>query len=559
VDNRTKSAHDAEEAVARSSRAFRHLVFEAALHHHQAGHLQDAEHLCGAVLAQNPNHADSLHLLAAIAYQAQCHDRALDLVRQAMSAEIAATSGDGTRNHISSLLAFNTAIAVTHTDLGTMLLQHGHLDEAIACYRRALVIRPNLAGAHSNLGIALTQKGLAEAAIACFQAALTIEPGFPKAYNNMGNALQHLGRLEDAVACFRSALAGEPESPQALNNLGNALKDLGQLNEAITSFRSALAIAPDYPEAHFNLATALLAQGDLAAGWPEYEWRWRAPQMIKAARGFAQPQWRGQSAEGRTLLIYAEQGFGDILQFCRYAPLAAARGLRVILEAPKPLARLLRSIPNVDRVVTFGEPLPHFDLQCPMLSMPLALGTTLATIPAPVPYLHADPAQVETWRRRLATTANKGPRIGLVWAGQSRSHVPALAAIDRRRSLPPDRLAPLFDLSDIHFVSLQKDGPKAPAHFPIVDVMPEMEDFADTAALIANLDLVISVDTAVAHLAAALGKPVWLLDRFDSCWRWFTGRRDSPWYPTLRVYRQPRPNDWDSVLAEVARDLATFG
>jgi hypothetical protein len=230
----------------------------------------------------------------------------------------------------------------------------------------------------------------------------------------------------------------------------------------------------------------------------------------------------------------------------------------VILEVPKPLARLLRGLAGVDQVLVRGEALPEFDLHCPMLSMPLALGTTVETIPAAVPYLHADTAQAAAWQARLGAMGRAGPRVGLVWAGNSRAHSPTGAALDRRRSIAPERLAPLFEQPGLHFVSLQKDGPAAPAHFPLSDVMHELADFADTAAMVANLDLVISVDTSVAHLAAALGKPVWLLDRFDPCWRWLLGRRDSPWYPTLRLYRQPLPGDWDSVLAEVARDLHAF-
>ena len=348
---------------------------------------------------------------------------------------------------------------------------------------------------------------------------------------------------------MRRALALKPNYPEAHSNLGGALADQGRLDEAAAHFRRAVALRPDYPEAHSNLGMVLLALGDLAAGWKEFEWRWKMPHVVKAARSFAQPRWRGDAAEGRTLLIHAEQGFGDTVQLCRYAPLAASRGLRVILAVQEPLVRLLRCLPAVDRVVRQGEALPPFDLHCPMLSLPSALATAAASIPSAAPYLHADPAQVAAWRTRLAELGDKDLRIGLAWAGN-----PDLPT-DRRRSLAPDRLAPLLDVSGLHFCSLQKSGPAAPDAFPLTDLMDGVGDFADTAALIANLDLVISVDTAVAHLAAALGKPVWLLNRFDSCWRWQASRRDSPWYPTLRLYRQPRPGEWGPVLAEVVRDL----
>jgi hypothetical protein len=394
-----------------------------------------------------------------------------------------------------------------------------------------------------------------DAAIACFRHALHLKPDFPEARNNLGNALREQRQLDDAIACYRVAIGLRPDYPEAHNNLGTALMEQGRLDEAAASYRNAILYKPDYPDPHANLATVLLAQGDMAAGWREYEWRWEMRQMIGGRRGFAQPQWQGEAAEGRTLLIHAEQGYGDTLQFCRYATLAAAAGLRVIIEAPKPLVRLLRSVPGVDLVLRSGAELPAFDLHCPMLSLPLALGTTLATIPGATPYLHAEAAQAASWQARLAAIAGGGPRIGLVWAGNPGLSLPAKAAMDRRRSLSPEQLAPLLETPGMRFFNLQKDGPAAPAQFPLVDVMGEMGDFADTAALIVNLDLVISVDTAVAHLAGALGKPVWLLNRFDTCWRWLTGRCDSPWYPTLRIYRQPRPADWDAVLAEVARDL----
>jgi hypothetical protein len=303
---------------------------------------------------------------------------------------------------------------------------------------------------------------------------------------------------------------------------------------------------------------ALLADGDFAAGWREYEWRLKKPQRITSVRPFLQPQWHGEAAEGRRLLIHPEQGYGDTLQFCRFAALATARGFHVTLEVQRPLVRLLQSLGGVAQVVGRGDELPEFDVHCPIMSLPLALGTTLETIPAAPAYLHANVQQVARWRRRLAVMEpihdRRTARIGLVWAGSPRLNSPRATAVDRRRSMPPDRWAPLFEIKGLAFFSLQKDGPSA-GGAPIIDLMGEMDDFADTAALIANLDLVIAVDTAVAHLAAALGKPVWLLERFDSCWRWLRGRRDTPWYPHMRLYRQPSAGGWESVMSEIACDL----
>lgn len=266
--------------------------------------------------------------------------------------------------------------------------------------------------------------------------------------------------------------------------------------------------------------------------------------MHGAARKFAQPQWQGEAAPGKILLIHAEQGFGDTLQFCRYAPLAAARGLRVILQVQKPLASLLQTLPGIAQVIAQGEAPPRFDLHIPMLSLPLVFGTDLASIPAPAA-LQADAGSVALWHARLPP----GPRIGLAWAGS-----PDLIA-DRQRSIPPAALAPLFGVTGVNFISLQKTGPALPEGFAVFNAMDEMEDFSGTAALVENLDLVLTVDTAIAHLAASLGKPVWLLNRFDGCWRWLRGRADSPWYPTVTIFRQSRPGDWTSVLAEVTQRL----
>jgi tetratricopeptide (TPR) repeat protein len=479
-------------------------VFVTALHHFQAARLVEAERLFRQVLAADPRHADSLHLLGVIAYQTGRHDSAADLIGEAIT--------------------INPREFSYRSNLGNLLLRQGRVDEAAALYRTAIDIKPD----------------------------------HPVARYNLGNARREQRRLDEAVACYCAAIGLKPDYPEAHHNLGLALQEQGRWDEGVSCYRKAIELRPDYSEAHYNLAMALLACGEMAAGWIEHEWRWTPPQFINVRRGFSQPQWRGQAAAGRALLIHAEQGLGDTIQFCRYAPLAAARGLRVILEVPNPLVRLIRSLPGVDKVVAQGEALPQFDLHCPMLSMPMALGTTITTIPSNIPYLHADAWQVAAWQTRLAALQNRGHRVGLVWAGNPRKQLRATAAIDRRRSIAPERLAPLLELPGLHFFSLQKDGPATPDRFPLTDFMAEMGDFADTAALIANLDLIISVDTSVAHLAAAMGKPVWLLDRFDACWRWLVGRRDSPWYPGLRLYRQPQPGDWHSVLAEVARDLRSL-
>jgi hypothetical protein len=328
---------------------------------------------------------------------------------------------------------------------------------------------------------------------------------------------------------------------------------LGRSAEADASFREALRLQPDQADAHANRGMALLLAGQFEEGWREFEWRWKTAFMATRARNFAAPLWNGEAIGDRVLLLHAEQGLGDTLQFCRYAPLITG-GARVVLEVQASLVRLLSRLPGVAQIVARGESLPPFDLHCPLLSLPRAFGTTLETIPAATPYLAADPAEATLWRKRLASLP--GLRVGLVWAGGPRTPVPKLIAIDMRRSLTLKTLAPLAEVSGVSFVSLQKSSPAAQAANPppgmaLADFSVELHDFAATAALIEALDLVISVDTSVVHLAGALGKPVWLLNRFDNCWRWMLKREDSPWYPTLRQFRQPSAGDWSSVISAV--------
>jgi hypothetical protein len=339
--------------------------------------------------------------------------------------------------------------------------------------------------------------------------------------------------------------------------LGAALHDIRRTGEAEASYREALRLKQDFADAHVNLGYALLLAGRYEEGWREHEWRWRGRHLRAGARGFTAPLWCGDPIGTRTLLLHSEQGLGDTLQFCRYAALIEP-GARVVLEVPPPLTRLMASLPGDALIVAHGEPLPAFDLHCPLLSLPLAFGTTLEKIPAGVPYLAADLGAAAEWRRWLA--ALPGLRVGLVWAGGARRESPDLAAVDARRSMSLATMAPLGEIDGVSFVSLQKGPPALQATSPptglsLVDPTSHLEDFADTAALVDGLDLVISVDTSVAHLAGAMGKPVWLLNRFDTCWRWLQDRDDSPWYPTLRQFRQREPGDWKAVMLAVRAAL----
>jgi len=432
------------------------------------------------------------------------------------------------------------------------------IQEAEHLFNQIIARHPNHSDSLHLLGIIAYQTRRPDLAATLIRKVITLNPNDASAHSNLGNLLLQQGKFEDAVTRYRKSIALNPAFGPAHNNMGNALRALKQFDASIESFQNALELNPNDPEAHYNFSMVLLATGDYPAGWAQHEWRFKTPQLVGADRKFPQPQWQGEAAAGKTLLIHAEQGFGDSLQFCRFIPQATEKNLRIILEVPQPLIRLFKSLPGIDQLIANGDPLPAFDLHCPMMSLPHALKTTLANLPATTPYLCADPQESESWHARLQSLNNPNPRIGLVWAGNPRRQHFLLEATDKRRSIPVEQLAPLFTIPNLHFISLQKDGPPPPANFPLTDFMPEIQDWAATAALMENLDLIISVDTAPAHLAGALNKPVWLLDRFDPCWRWLHSRTDSPWYLNHKIYRQPKPGDWTSVITNIRPDLATF-
>ena len=460
--------------------------------------------------------------------------------------------------------------AQAHFNFANLLKERGDIGAAIARYRQAVAAQPAMIGALFNLANLLQDQEQAEAAVATWRRLLALEPNHAEAQAGLGNGLHQLGRPEDAIAAYRGALAIKPTLAEAHYNLANTLQDTGRVAEALRHYARAVELRPDYVEAHWNRSMALLVTGDFEAGWPEYEWRWQRQYSQNLRRRFGQPQWRGGPLAGKRILLHGEQGMGDTLQFSRYVGLVAARDpAEIVLEVPPPLLRLMtasfggdgRRVVPMDPGFPGGDGLPPFDLHCPLMSLPLAFGTTLGTIPAGAPYLRADPAQAAVWRERLAV--ERRPRVGLVWAGGVRAGIPEAVATDRRRSIALAQLAPLADITGVAWYSLQKGGPadqarQPPAGMALADPMDAIEDFADTAALVAALDLVISVDTSVAHLAAGLGKPVWLLSRFDGCWRWLLDRDDSPWYPTVRLYRQGAPGDWEPAIARLRGDLAAW-
>ena len=432
----------------------------------------------------------------------------------------------------------------------------GRLDQAEALYRRFLALVPGHRGGTANLAGVLAAGGRPEPAVALYRA-LAEESDDAHAHYNLATALMRCDRWDQAEPAFRRTLALDPAHVPGLVNLAFFGARFGQLEAAETLGRRALRLQPEHREAHGNLAMVLLRAGRLAEGWREYEWR-------DGLTRLPGPAWRGEEVAGKVVLLYAEQGLGDSLQFMRYAPLVAARGARVVLRVQRPLIRLAASLVRLPgagaiTVVADDQPPPPHDLACPLMSLPGLFATDLATIPAEIPYLWPDAGEAEEWRRRLA--GPPGLLVGLAWAGDPRPDNPRAAAIDRRRSLRLADFAPLAAVPGVSLVSLQKGAPAEQLRTPppglaVRDVMGEIGDFAGTAALAAGLDLVIAVDTSVAHLAGALGKPVWVLSRHDGCWRWLLERDDSPWYPTLRLYRQTRPGAWAEVIARVAADLA---
>lgn len=522
---------------ARTSEAAIASVVKEGVRHHQAGRLDQASALYGQALAVQPNNADVLHLLGGLRLQQGDLPQAVELNGKAV--------------------AIKPNFPEALSNLSSALSALGRLEEAVDACRKAIALKPNFPGARSNLAISLKELGRHSEAEATFREALRLNPSFPGLHYNLGILLEELGRFAEAEVSFRAAISLQPGYCDAVMSLGVVLCRLGRVAESETCLREVLRLRPNDAEAHLNLAGALLLDGRLAEGWEHHEWRWKT-RKSERARNLSAPLWEGQPIQGQTILLHAEQGFGDTLQFCRYAPLIANSGAKVILEVPRPLVRLMSRLPGVGEVVVRGDPLPRFDLHCPLMSLPRAARTTLETIPGGS-YLQAEPELSALWRGRLGDLA--GIKVGLVWAGGRRED-PTIAALDARRSIALDMMAPLGDVSGVSFVSLQKGEPAAQAASQIIpgmhlhDFTAELNDFADTAALIDGLDLVISVDTSVAHLAGGLGKPVWLLNRFDTDWRWLQNRDDSPWYPTLRQFRQPSPLHWDSVIVAVRDALA---
>ncbi|HYH20933.1 MAG TPA: tetratricopeptide repeat protein [Azospirillum sp.] len=572
----------------------------AALDYHRTGRLAEAEVLYTRIIEADPEEPDAAHLLGVLYAQAGHPQPALALLKRAVAlrpdaagstsnlgnalrvlerTEAAAAVyaravrldpflADAYANRAGALkhlrraaeaLALATralALAPDHAE-ALVVLAESHVDlrqgeAGAAAARRAVALRPDLAVAWLALGNAAAAGQRWAEAEAAYRAALERAPRLIEANENLGLVLVKLGREEEALAMLDAAGQMRPERP-LWRARANALLALGRAREAAESYAREMEFSPADAGLHWNRAYALLLAGDMAEGWEEFEWRRKDDKAQPPWRAFPQPMWRSEEVRGRTLLLYAEQGLGDTIQFLRYVPLAAARGARIVLEVQPPLLPLLDGFPGVAQVIGRGEPLPDFDVECPLMSLPRVFGTRVDTVPADVPYLRPDPVRVAAWRQRLG--AGEGLKVGLVWAGNPRFQA------DDLRSPRLQGLRAVLDVPGVRFFGLQMgDGRADLQRVPVPDSFTDLGgaigDFADTAAIMTNLDVVVSSCTSVAHLAGALGVPVWVALPVAPDWRWLLGREDSPWYPTARLFRQERVGDWAGVARRIAAALA---
>ena len=474
------------------------------------------------------------------------------LVREALAHQQAGRFEQAER-YLYRALALAPASPEIQLHLGNLFRLQGRLDASLQCCLEAVRLAPTLAPARNNLGNAYRDQGALDSALAEYRRALELDGTQPEAHFNLGIALQKRGETQEAMRHYRDALRLKPGFALAQLNLGVLLEESADASGAIAAYAAAVAADPGLVEAHVNLGMQLLLAGRLGEGWAEYEWRLRYPEYSGADVASAAPRWNGAVLGGRTILLDAEQGFGDAIQFLRYAPLVAERGGRVLVRCAPELRDLFANTAGVAAVVRRGEPLPAFDTVCPLPSLPLVFGTKLESVPARVPYLLPDPVKASQWRARFADAAGEC-KVGLVWASQSQHRTAG------EKSIPLEALASLGGVAGVRFYSLQKgeaaqQAQRPPAGMRITDLSRELADFSDTAAAMAGLDLVISVDTAVAHLAGAMAKPTWTLLKYAPDWRWLLGRDDCPWYPGMRLFRQKQQGDWRAPVADLAEAL----
>lgn len=558
------------------------IEFQRAIRLHESGSIQEAIQIYQSLWQRFPKNTMVLFYLGI----AECQIREFDKGAQ----------------HLARFIKDNPRNAAAYNNRGNALMELKRFDEAEICFNRAVQLNPKDADIFLNRAELYRHKGQRILALENINQCINLDAS-GDGHVNRSKLFEELGRLEEALSDIRYALALRPNEPQfhfnharllalsgereaaltaydhslklnpnfieALNNRGNLLISMGRLDDGLASFDEAILQTDNDPirknEALWNKSNSLLLKGEYLEGWELYEARWLKGRHSFPQRFFSKPLWLGETEiSGSTLLVYAEQGLGDTIQFCRYLPLLKEKGVKVIFEVQKPLVSLMKQLPNVSEVIAAGRELPEFDYQIPLMSLPLVFETTVTSIPTSIPYLYSDTDTVKNWGDRFKKNVTTTLRIGLIWSGGFRPNQPNIWEVNARRNIPLQLLS-ILAIPQCEFVSLQK-GPDAVAQLrdlendnwdgpQIIDFTEDIEDFSDTAALIEHLDLVISVDTSTAHLAAAMGKPVWLMNRYDTCWRWMLERADTPWYPTMRIFRQPNPGDWGSVVTEIREAL----
>jgi tetratricopeptide (TPR) repeat protein len=565
--------------------------------------LVEAEQLYRRILQVERRNFDCLHLLGVICYQRGEYAEAVRQIDAALKVAPKVADAHNNRGNAlrklkrsdQALASYDLAIALkpddaaTFNNRGSAFKELEQLEEALADFDKAIALRPDFAEAFNNRGNAYKEIEHFDEALSDYDKAIALRADNPDAFNNRGIVFKELERFDEALADLNWAIALKPDHAEAHYNRGTTLLALRQFDRALADFGKAVALKPDYAEAYYNRGTAFLAlarvdealadfdraigfkpdyptalwnralckllAGRYQEGWSEYEWRLQAEPSSAKRRDFQRPRWTGsRDIAGKTLLLHSEQGFGDTIMAARYVRRVIESGARVVIDAPAPLASLLGQIDGA-RVITSGDALPPFDFHCPLMSLPLAFATTLATIPADVPYLSAPPAYAEKWAQRLPRSGV--PRIGIAWAGNPDFRH------DRTRSVGLAGMLPLLSRTDVHYVGIQRELRAGDAELlrsnpQVKNLGDALETFADTAAVIASLDLIIAIDSAMVHLAGALGKPVWILLPYSPDWRWLLGRTDSPWYPTARLFRQARIDDWEGVVENATQELARF-
>ncbi|NQV85132.1 MAG: glycosyltransferase family protein [Rhodospirillales bacterium] len=538
---------------------------DVAMEHHRFSRFQQAAEGYWKVLEADPGNVSATYYLGMVMHRVGENEKAAELVSDALANGFGGAQDycnlgiiyhelgrlDDAVERQKQAIALDGKFSPAFFELGNVYRALGQFEAAIEALQTAVAEKPDYYQAYNNLGLAFSDVGRLDDALGCFDKALSAKPDYADAYLNMGNALRELGRPDAAAVSFQKAIVLQPDFALAHNNLGNVLMDLDLFKAAAASYAKAIDINPDNPSTHKNLGIISLLLGDFETGWPEYSWRRLEDDMFFKVRGYKAPFWDGGDLGGKTIFVYPEQGLGDTIQFVRYLSMLHQRGARVAFDVPLPMVPLMWDLEGVDISLKSGDLLPPFDCHIPLLELPGLFGTTLDTIPAGVAYLHAGQNLVDAWGERLGPKT--GFRIGLVWAGNA-AHLN-----DHNRSIAPEMFLPLVETPGVEAFSLLvgRDGEAAQVFGDAVtDLAPHLRDFSETAAAISHMDLVISVDTAVAHLAGALGADVWTMLPFNPDWRWMLDRNDSPWYPSMRLFRQEKRNHWDGVLERVATELA---